>query len=729
MRKLVEQKYQALNQKTQISFSVFICLLSLLSVAFWGLYSYSPITLQSASELILDSAPVDANKLSKLESTVYFVRQSYFAIPFFGLQVAYIGYFICLIASNSLLLLGLKKWANINRTFLFGGCLIYLLIIFWTNQFANWKEIGLVIVEQLHLLGIVMVYLVGLFISAATPRLLFQLGYSQNLSQSKRNWIYFLVIYLTNLILAYGKQFLSWDLNLAIPGILWALLAWIAYAFQMSSLNTPLKWGLSLGAFSTLIIFQITGNDPGISAFEHWILISQILMAIVFPLFIVTNFKVPILQNMPVFKIVHKAPHLDLRIMYLGVAILGSAWIFAKNGSVLHQFQAAFHNGRGDISVLVENTQAAEFAYQQAMIHSKLNEKSNVSLAAMALDVNDVETAAYYLHTSQVKHANPITYIALAHIYQQAGKTFESLFTLQQAQKAFPSSSELNTQLAKQFEAVQAKDSANYYYQLAYQNDPNNPICQANLLYITKKSHQELAESEDPAVQANIIAIALKNGDKSFNIIPPAKSHPGNDLRIWSYLYNYHMLNKGQAPELPAKWEIDPATLQIFPEIKLLSAWQDFYHNKPLQALQKINLQISNDTTSKTEGLQNILAFWKQSLLETKTISPITGLQEAKKTLQQYPFQVEALQKALPVLNKNKLEKLGYDAALAALQWNEDIPVYYLIYAMQAYQLGEIAYGEEATKQLKVLDIATYHANQKILDEARLQAQQRQKFN
>jgi hypothetical protein len=88
-----------------------------------------------------------------------------------------------------------------------------------------------------------------------------------------------------------------------------------------------------------------------------------------------------------------------------------------------------------------------------------------------------------------------------------------------------------------------------------------------------------------------------------------------------------------------------------------------------------------------------------------------------------------ALQKALPILNKNKLEKLGYDAALAALQWNEDIPVYYLIYAMQAYQLGEIAYGEEATKQLKVLDVSTYQANQKILDEAFLQAQQRQKFN
>jgi hypothetical protein len=729
MRKLVKHKYQALNQKTQISFSVFICLLSLISAAFWGLYSYSPITLQSASELILDSAPVDANALNKLESTIYFVRQSYFAIPALGHQAAYIGYLICLITSTVLLILGLKRWANINLSFIIGGCLIYLLIIFWTNQFANWKVIGLVIMDQLQILGILIVYLVGLFISAAIPRLLFQLGYSQNLSQSKRNWIYFLIIYLANLILAYGKQFLSWDLNMAIPGIILALLAWIAYAFQASSLNTPLKWGLSVGAFSTLIIFQITGNDPGISAFEHWILISQILMTAVFPLFILTNFKVPIQQNMPVFKIVHKAPHLDLRIMYVGVAILGSAWIFAKNGSVMHQFQAAFHNERGDISILLNNKQDAEFAYQQAMLHSKLNAKSNISLAAMALDVNDVEAAAYYLHTSQVKHANPITYIALAHIYQQAGKTFESLFTLQQAQRVFPSSAELNTQLAKQFETVQAKDSANYYYQLAYQNEPNNPIGQGNLLYITKKSNQELAESEDPAVQANLIAIALKNGDKSTGIIPPANSDPGNDLRIWSYLYNYNMLNKGQAPELPKKWEKDPAVLQIFPEIKLLIAWQDFYHNKPLQALQKINLQISNDTTSKTEGLQNILAFWKQSLLETKTISPITGLQEAKKTLQQHPFQVDALQKALPILNKNKLEKLGYDAALAALQWNEDIPVYYLIYAMQAYQLGEIAYGEEATKQLKVLDVSTYQANQKILDEALLQAQQRQKFN
>jgi hypothetical protein len=452
-------------------------------------------------------------------------------------------------------------------------------------------------------------------------------------------------------------------------------------------------------------------------------------MAFIFPLFILSNFRIPIQQHLPVYKIIHKAPHLDFRIIFIGVFILGIGWVFAKNGSVLHQFQAAIHNERGDVALILAEKQDAEFSYQKAMLHSRLNAKSNMSLAAMAMEVNDAETAAYYLNLSQVKHANPTTYVALAHIYQEANKPFESLFALQQAQRAFPSSSEINTQLARQFETVQTKDSANYYYQLAFQNAPNNRVSQGNLLYITKKTNVELMESEEPAVRTNLIAVGLKNGDKNIGVLAPSNTEPGSDLRFWAYLYNYNMLVKGKAPTMPNAWEKDVAVLHVFPEIKLLSAWQDFYHDKPLQALQKINLSISNDTTSKTEGLQNILGYWKQSLLEPQTIAPIKGLVDAKKALQQHPFQVDVLQQALPILNKNKLEKLGYDAALAALQWNESVPVYYLIYAMQAYQLGEIVYGEEAALQLKGLSLSTYLANQKILEQARDQARERQKFN
>ena len=77
------------------------------------------------------------------------------------------------------------------------------------------------------------------------------------------------------------------------------------------------------------------------------------------------------------------------------------------------------------------STKSYQFAYQQAMLHSKLNTKSNLSLAAIALQANDNESAAYYLATSLQKHANERAYLALATIYHTNDHAFEALFMLQ----------------------------------------------------------------------------------------------------------------------------------------------------------------------------------------------------------------------------------------------------------------------------------------------------------
>jgi hypothetical protein len=140
-------------------------------------------------------------------------------------------------------------------------------------------------------------------------------------------------------------------------------------------------------------------------------------------------------------------------------------------------------------------------------------------------------------------------------------------------------------------------------------------------------------------------------------------------------------------------------------------------------------LLIKKDTATQATGLQNMLIFWKTSMLKPQSIQAIRTLQEAKKAIEQYPFQVDALQQALPILNQYKQEKLGYDAALAALQWNEEIPVFYLIFAMQAYQIGEITYGNEATEQLKKRNPNIYAANQITLTKALADAIRRQNFD
>jgi hypothetical protein len=685
--------------------------------------------LQAVSEIIPDRAVVDSNGSSQLESTVYFIRQSFVVIPQFNDLIHYGAYLINMLLALILLLIGLKQWGQFSYRYLFGGFLSWAFVIFFTNSNANWEAISLILLEQLNTLGILILVLTTVFISAAIPRILFQLGHTDTPLQSKKNWLFFGGFYLANLILSYGNSYLAWEIPLAIPSLILFLLAWSAYAFLPNILNKPLQWGLALASLGTTLLLLSTGNDAGIQAIQHWTLICFILMLFLFPLFIYSNFRTALSQNLPVYKIVHKAPHIDLRIIFIGVTILGLAWVFAKNGTVWHQFQAAYYNERGDLALLRKDKQDAEFAFQRAMIHSKLNAKSNLRLAAMALDVQDVETAAYYLTTANVKHPEPPQYIALAAIYQQANKSFEALFALQQGQQKFPESLELNTQLARQFESLQTADSAKHYYELAWQMKPKHPIALANYLYASKAHQEALEDPDDPAIQANQLAISMLRGEKFTETKPLVESNPGADLRIWARWYNYHLWAKDQAAIIPSAWMKDPVVATTFPEIKLLDAWQDYHHGKCLQALQKVNLLISADTTSKTEGLQQILGFWKQSLLKPQASPRIENWQQAQAALDKFPFQIEVLQKSLAILNQAKKEKIGYDAALAALQWNENIPVYYLIYAIQAYHIGEISYGNEATEALKKLSLSTYEANKKILLQALAQATERQKFN
>ena len=714
--------------KTPFAFSAFIGTLCLTSTALWLFFSYSPIELHAISEIIPDRAIIDENGTTQLEGMIYFVRQSFLSgasNPLIWPMYLYSGLALMAIV---LILIGLKKWAQIPRNYFVGGFIVWAGLVVGTNLHHSIREIGLIIIEQFNGLGILSLIASAILLSAAIPRLLFQVGDSNQYQQSRRNWLILFGFSLSNLILTYGKEFLGWDITFAIPGLIFIQIAWVAYSFQADSMNSWLRWGINLLSLSTLLYFQISGNDPGINAFVHGSLICQSVMLFLFPLFIISNFKTPIQQHLPVYKIIHKAPHVDLRLIYLGVFILGSAWVYAKNASVIHQFQAAFYNERGDMESQAENRKSAEFAYQQAMLHSKLNAKSNLSLAALALQANDYETAAYYLATSLQKHASESAYLALANIYLNNDHAFEALFMLQKAQQQFPESLEILTSLAKQFETLKSLDSATYYYQKAYQVHPDNPISQGNILFSTKTLIENSKDS-DPAVAANNLAIALKSRKSIQIAAPDTAQNPGMELRKWAYIYNYLLYAKKQAPVYPlSQWTKNPLVEAAFPEQSILLAWQDYHQGKPLLALQRIDLLIKKDTASGATGLQNMLGFWKTSLLKPQAFQAIRTIDEAQKALRQMPFQVDVLQQALPILNKNKQEKAGYNAALAALQWNEGVPVYYLIFAMQAYQIGEITYGNEAVQELKKLNSSIFLANQATLSKALQEAIRRQNF-
>jgi hypothetical protein len=456
-------------------------------------------------------------------------------------------------------------------------------------------------------------------------------------------------------------------------------------------------------------------NTPGIQAIESWNLINQVLMGLLFPLFIYRNFGPLLAQNLPIHKVIHKAALLPLHLIQIGVLILSVGAVFAFNSGAYHLGMAAKENYAGDVSSLLEDKQMAEIHYKNATLHSRLNTKSNLSLAALAQQAGDTETFAYYVAASQNSQKDPALSVALANVFATENRPFDALFTLQKNDRADP---RIATQLALQYERLAVPDSAIYFYNRALSLEPENPLYIANKLYAEStylKRKPEFNPSEDLAIQANLLAAGIPTAPMNPSFVPRA------DLRDLVYLYNGMVFWKGKAPLYDLTgWQ--KSLGEMFPELALLKSWQSFYHAKPLVALNQLNVSIAADTTQGS-GMEGILAFWKYATASPAK-TPSISRANALALLEKYPFQIPVLQQALPLVTAKK----GYEAALAALQWNEQNPAFYPIYALQALKMGEINYADEAMEKLRTLNPALFQASQASYLAEKQRALQKTKF-
>ena len=717
----MKQKFQT----TVISLLSLLCL-SCLLIFFW--FKPELLHVNEISELIPDQGTVDQNQAFQLQTSILFVRQSFQLTPSSpALWPLLISYGL-LGAGLLVLFYSFKQITKISWRFLGSGIILGLGILFWTlPQISRTQAIPL-LTDALNIIGVNALLGITILSSASIPQLIFTVGHAQTYSQSLKNWLLLSGLYVANILLSYGNTLLQWDLGIHIPPILFGVVALILFLWD-NKINGLVRIGLGLTGLATLFSWVALGNDAGVAAWQQWTLICLITMSLLFPLFLISNFQTPMRQNLPVYKITHKAPRVPLTLIYIGVFILGIAWIFARNGSVLHQVKAALANQSGDIAWLLLDKKQAEFDYQNALGHSKLNGQSSFRLANLALEAQDKEAAAYYLSTSQLKHPTDASFVGLANIFQQENQFFQALFMLQKANQLFPESARIMTQLARTYESLQIADSARYFYRKTALSNPNNPLAQANLLYAEKKFNASNT-LDDPAIHANNLAISLKNGTIPSNT-PPINEpmDPTGDLRDWAYLYNSMLFFKGKQPVVPTKkWIEQGYANTIFPELLLLDAWQDYYHDKPLRALEKLSLRVDSDATGKLDNFKNIIDFWHKSMRMSQTSYVVKDLKSAQHAVEAYPFQPNLLQEAILILNANKKEKQAYDASLQAARWNEDIAAFQWIYALQALKIGEIDYAKEAMNHLYSLDVKLFQASKPVFEKELQKALDRQKF-
>jgi tetratricopeptide (TPR) repeat protein len=716
----VQQKIQTIV----LSLLSFLCLTCLVFF-FW--LKPELIQVKELSELISDQGIVDQNQALQLQTTILFVRQSFdLAI---NMPAAWPILISCILSlfGLSALVLYFKEITKISWVFLLAGLVLGIGIISLNSPNINSAQSIQLLAELINLLGILAILAITVLSSAAIPQLIFQLGHSQSYSQSLKNWLILGGFYLVNILLSYGNTFLYWDLGIYIPPLLFGIAAWILFIWN-NQINRLLRMSLGTLAIATLFTWVSLGNDAGIAASQHWILICQITMAFLFPLFLLSNFQSPIQQNLPVHKITHKAPRVPLNLIYIGTCILGLAWVFARNGSAWHQTKAALANQSGDIAWLFHDKKQAEFDYHKAMGHSKLNGQSSFRLANLAIESHDLEAAAYYLSTSQLKHPNYASFVGLSNIFQKENQIFQALFTLQKGNQLFPNNLQILTQLAHTYESLNLIDSAQYFYQKAALSNPDNSLAQANLLYATKRD-VIIKPTEDAAIQANKLAISLKKGTSSSDTPYNTNFKPSGDLRDWAYLYNAMLFYKAKQPVIESgQWIKQGYANTIFPELQLLDAWQDYYHNKPLRALEKLSLLVDSDASGKLDAYKNIMEFWHKSMRMPHAPVKLKDLKSALRAIEMYPFQADILQEAILILNANKNEKQAYEASLHAARWNEDDAVFQWIYALQALKIGEIDYAKEAMNQLLSQDPKLFLASKPIFERELQQAIGRQKF-
>ena len=687
----------------------YLCLtLVLATLGLWLQGGVPPFSWIEVSEMMPYEKVVDSRAGQDLHSTVYFIRQN-FQIQANTLSATpeIIGFIIALLGLAVLLLSLLPAWQAIL------GAVLWIGIVVFSLSEASASAITQIVSGQIFSLSLLALAGLSVLSSAAIPSFLLGLSQSRDQDASKKNRLILGLVWGINLVLTFGNQRFDLGVRTAIPAFIWTLSAAGLYIHHNRENKTVL--GLALLSISGLIPILLHVNSPGIQAIESWNMINQILMALLFPLFIVRNFGPLVSQNLPIHKVLHKAAIVPLQLIQIGVLILSVGSVFAFNAGAYHLGMAAKENYSGDISSLLGDTQMAEIQYKNATLHSRLNSKSNLSLAALAQQAGDTETFAYYVATSQSTQKDPALSIALANVFATENHPFDALFTLQKSDLNDP---RILTQIALQYERLASPDSAAYFYDKALSIEPENALYKANKIYadvIYRKQKPEFDPSEELAIQANLLAAGIPTAPMNPSFVPSA------DLRDLVYLYNGLFFWKGKAPRFPlADWQKTMG--DMFPELELLKSWQEFYHEKPLEALNRLNVSIATDTTQGS-SMSGILSFWKYATAyPTKT--PTATKSNALQVLEKFPFQVELLKKAIPLVPA----KTGYDAALAALQWNEQNPVYYPIYAIQALKMGEISYADEAMDKLKSLDPALYQAQQASYLAEKQRAQQKTKF-
>ena len=554
-------------------------------------------------------------------------------------------------------------------------------------------------------------------------------------SKSLLNFSIFTLIFLINIGLTqlHNINWLDWDMLYLSPFLLLIIVVIMGYVNLKKKephLNTVFKnngepqWFFAAFAIITLGLCSYTfatGNDPATESLEDFIIYTQFVMGLCFFAYVFFNFFPLFRQNYDVAKVVFKPLQFPMYYFRAAAALIIFAMLMNNQFFPIMQSISGYYNALADHSVASEQYKLAETYYKTALGYERQNHKSNYGMASLAAMQGDNPTAGTFYRLAVQKKPTEYAFAALSNSLQREDMFFEAMFALRDGLKKFPSSGELQNNLALLFEKSKTQDSAIFYLEKAKLNAKKVEIPEANILSFwikngnrdeQKNALEKIPELNYNAFNANALALNLILQQKvnSKNIF---QFDGDSTLNIANFAELNNMVLGKKIVRFPFKKMIEnESNFNLADDLQQTYIFNEYFKGKKLMALETLQNQLVSDTTEKSRYKQVLFNTLLKKTREEKGENSIEmpNQKSALEALDRNPLNIDVLKKATQIINKEGSSKDAYEALLNAKKWMPENAELQKMYILQCFKIHMVPYAKDGMEALKKINQAEYNS-------------------
>lgn len=441
--------------------------------------------------------------------------------------------------------------------------------------------------------------------------------------------LYLLALLFTHLV---NTRFISWDLIYLNPFLILLLSA--AYGIwgfakkrglyenilRFEPYGAILYLAMGMITFGVIAYLFITGNDPVIESFEDIILFTHIGYGVIFFIYVLANFFTLLHNNERVFVVVYKPTRMPYFTAQLAGLIATLAFFFQSGQVSLDQARSGFYNAEADYYYQVGNYEMAKELYRQGAIFGFNNHHSNFGLASIYRQEDDPARAAYFFHQATRRKPTEYAFINLSEVYSRNDSYFESLFTLQDGMKIFPSSGVLANNLALRYNRINAVDSALYFIAAAREDQRTAEKALANEFGIYAANNilpdattlkEEYSQTDNLEYKTHLLLLLNQYIE---NVAAPSPTLLTGDSTLtineYAFLQNYILNQIENLDSIDVKGIakfVEKAGSFFAPPLSELMAFASYEQGRVIDALDELN-RLMNESTDKKDYYSVLLA-------------------------------------------------------------------------------------------------------------------------